>query len=375
MFVTLLFSLAVTLFASSPAIDGTYEDMNALYSSKIRTEALAKDRLKIATINLGLLKTKMFSVPNFEQRLNLLEFQLGSFLSLESPDFVFLQEAWHTEEYDILGKINSIAKAHDYFSISDIYNKRNNEDQNQFINHGLNILIKRSSTFISSGVMETGFRSIPRTGLEYLAGIEKGVLFARVYLNSNINVFIATSHFTPNLIPILNTQNWERRKQTLATAQILKDKASSSDLVIFGADLNLSPEFEYKINDGRRTDTHDYQWIENSENYSLFFEETQMIDTYYIANPGSKGYTQDRLLNPMANLGPSTDGEPEQRLDYIWMKTDHGIFFTVESSNLIFDQPLIDSNGQVILGEDEGYFNHPLYMSDRFGVMSEVLIY
>lgn len=325
-------------------------------------------------MNLGLEKNRLNTSLNFEQRVELLSIQLQNLLKTESPDVLFLQEAWHTEGFNVFEQIRNLADDMDYISVFNTYREINNENPDEFVNHGLDILIQKTSTFTSSGVMGTDFEPLPKPRLERMYGIEKGLLYTKVLLSSNVKVFLATSHFTPNFVSLLSVQNEDRKSQALKTAQILKEKSSSSDLVIFGADLNFSPEFEDN-NGSRHFISSQNDWIENSENYSLFFEETHMIDTFYVANPNLKGFTQNRSLNPMARLYTAVSNEPDQRCDFIWIKSSLGVSFAVESSKLIFDHPLIDANGHAVIGRDNDYLGQPLYMSDRFGVISEVSIY
>ena len=139
---------------------------------------------------------------------------------------------------------------------------------------------------------------------------------------------------------------------------------------MFGADLNFSPEFQNKINDDRVLDADDFYWERNTFLYQSIFNHLGLVDTYKIKNPGP-GFTVNRQLNPMTNFSPSTRGEPEQRLDYIWFGSYNKKSFWIDDASLIFDDAVKNSFGEEVQAEE--YDGH-LFMSDHFGVKTTLLL-
>jgi|GEM_PF-6858346 len=356
--------------ATSSEIEAAYGANQERYEAQRPNEgAIVKTSLKAVSMNLGLLQSPS-EVPNFDQRSRLLSEQLGWFLKTGSPDVMFLQEAWDDNPDNII-TIRETAKSNGYLSVQELFEKTKAYESSQSRN-GLDILVKQSALSTEVGVSKTTFSSISKSLLATLGGYDRGVLHTQLKLSNGQTLLIATSHFTPNLAKPTYNQDDTRRKQAKQASEIIKTAGADTDFVIFGGDLNFSPEFEHKVTDGRKSDARDSVWEGSTKSYPILLEESLLIDSYKVIN-ADKGYTQDRALNPMSNVSPSTDGEPEQRLDYIWVGSyKNNAHLEISNSYFVFNSPLVDQNGDVIQAED---YVGPLFMSDHFGIATELSLY
>jgi len=373
--IKITFSLAILLVsfqsvAKSAKVQKAYKTNQDRYESQLKAPSRQKvSPFKAVTMNLGLLQSPS-EVPNFDQRGRLLSSQLTQFLQTESPDVMLLQEAWN-DNPDNIATIRSVALSTGYISLQEVYESQSSQDSTQSRN-GLDILVKVESLSVDAQKPEVSFAHINKSLLGKLGGYDRGLLYAKLKLKSGTSILVATSHFTPNLAKPLYNQDSTRREQARQSAAILKSEGADVDFVLIGADMNFSPEFEHKINDGRTSDAKDRVWQGSTESYPIFVDMAELVDTYKAVN-SDVGYTQDRLLNPMSNVSPSTDGEPEQRLDYIWMGSyKNGSSFKILKSLFVFDSPLLDQNQKEISAE---VYEGPLYMSDHFGVATEFELY
>lgn len=364
--------VSINSFTASEEIVTAYSENNSRYNDQLALPAQSESRkvIKTVSMNLGLLQSPS-EVPNFDQRSRLLSQILAGFLTENSPDVMFLQEACDDNPENIL-TIRSVAADKGYFSLQEIFEDTANYSSSQSRN-GLDILIKQS--VLEEGeisISDISFFEISRSLLAKLGGYDRGVLSAKIKMINGKTILLGTSHFTPNLVKPTYNQDSTRRKQSRQTGEMLKDKGKDVDYVVFGADLNFSPEFEHKIADDRSLDAKDSVWEGSTKSYPIFLEKSGLIDTYRIVN-SDVGYTQDRLLNPMANVSPSTDGEPEQRLDYIWAGSySSNSSIEINSSSFVFNSPLLDSEGKEIAAEA---YEGPLFMSDHFGVETVMTLY
>ncbi|MEO0334761.1 MAG: endonuclease/exonuclease/phosphatase family protein [Pseudomonadota bacterium] len=328
-------------------------------------------RLRLVTFNLGMLEFPT-EVPNFSQRSALLESYLGEYLKSENPDILFLQEAWGDKEENI-SIIRELAKQHGYISLQDSNESRGVHGgfwvRSKQRNTGLETLVKES-LLAEEPELEVGFSFATRSSLEWSFRIRRGLLHAKFTLKSGHRVMVANSHFTPNLGGPWYDQNSTRLGQVADASEHLSELATDVDYVFYGADMNFSPEFEHKVQDGRELDGTIEGWTANRQSYVDFVSSTQLVDSYGVANE-DKGYTQDRVANPVTNVSGSTDGEPEQRLDYVWVGSYTGAGYKIESSNLVFDEPVVNEEGASIQAEA---YEGDLYWSDHFGVGTIVLL-
>ncbi len=360
---------SVNTLALSTEIESAYGTNLDRYQAQEPSTKNSGTSLKTVSLNLGLLQSPS-EVPNFDQRSRLLQGQLSEFLSNASPDIMFLQEAWDDTPENITS-IRSAASQNNYLSIQALFESSPSYTSAQARN-GLDILVKKNILKDASKVMEISFSEIARSSMAAIGGYDRGVLHAKLTLKNSQTVLAATSHFTPNLAWPTYNQDSTRKKQAVQSANILKTAGANTDYVIIGADMNFSPEFEHKISDGRDSDAKDSVWKASSTTYPLFLNESLLIDTYKVVN-SDIGYTQDRALNPMSNVSPSTDGEPEQRLDYIWAGSyieENSI--EISKSYLVFNTPLLNKDGEFIPAE---VYNGPLFMSDHFGIATELTLY
>ncbi len=367
--VSVLFLFSLQVRAQSDEIETAYSRNQQRYQQQQpQISDNPVDQIKIVTMNLGLLARP--EVPNLVQRSQILTETLEKFLDTEQPDIVAFQEAWD-DIRENLHRIREVASKKGYYSVQQIH-----ASQAWFggfqTHNGLEILVKKSLVQEGAEFSDLGFLKITRTKLAALFGYKRGVLYARFTTRSGRSLLVATSHFTPNLGGPIYNQESTRRKQALETINHLKTLGEASDYVILAGDLNFSPEFEHKVQDGRESDAEDAIWQASAGAYPLFVEESGLVDTYPILH-SDKGYTQDRARNPVTNVSPSTDGEPEQRLDYVWVGSYvENRSLRVHSVKMVFDQPLEDKNGQPIQAEQ---YDGPLFMSDHFGLCSEISIY
>ena len=117
-----------------------------------------------------------------------------------------------------------------------------------------------------------------------------------------------------------------------------------------------------KVNDGRRAVilVGDFNISAKREEYtSLIARLAQegFRDSWVELNGADQGYTWDSYINNWGAEGIDSDGKSQHRFDYIFVKNGTMQEIELESSKIIFDQPLGLSE------KSEKYF-----LSDHFGV-------
>jgi len=232
------------------------------------------------------------------------------------------------------------------------------------IKHGLEIFVRSDIEVIEAKFepfLDESGDHIRTFALGFAFGAQRGALSVKINIGG-LTAQIFTSHFTP-----LVSNTSVRAQQAQALADLVK--ASSADIRFVAADLNFSNEFSFSI-EGRERDGSMEEWQANAEIYSDFLQASGMMDTFLELNDEDElSFTQDRLRNDLADYSPSTAKEPEQRLDFVFMKTE-ALECEVVSSSLFFTEPVQQGN-EVVMSESRP--NHRLFLSDHFGVQSEVI--
>jgi len=349
-----LFTLVFLSFISSLTNASAY-DYSHNQKSYQEMEKLGDGSRKItvATFNMGFLNTTYFGVkkvrvPEYEARLQGLPEVFGAYLNQQnSPDVIALQEVWND---DAANAVRQLAKENGYISATSILEQ--NQDHYKHNNIGLDLLIKEKF----AEEMTVKFSPLKsRHYLEVAVWVERGVLSASL---KNISTTVMTTHLTPTI-------DWisVREKQIEELSQFI-NSSISTDYIFLAADFNISPEFSYTFKD-RKKDGTIQEWNNNSDLYRIFQKKTQMIDSFQIANPKLKGYTQDRVHNDIANFSHSTTYEPEQRLDFVWLKAKKGKGCLIKNSKLLFNKPIPNS-----VSTESEFDNAQIFLSDHFGVES-----
>lgn len=374
---TLVFmALPFMTFANDPASiqANTLEIQNAMtqmrrdYFTQITTKDSfpAAQTLDVVTFNAGLLRINLpiigfpvLQVPHYEERSEVFKENLETLSQNGQRDIIFLQEVWHGKDIQTIlawSASNGYVDLYDEINRLRYQNMRFNKAQfkktskltgaslnralrnvgadEQYLTMqknttGLNILIKRDSI---ERLVDAGFIAYrnqagekQRGSIEAIAGYERGLLFAKLLLKDGRKVLVGTSH----LSPLGLGDNQGRKLQLESLANIIKNHEVGLDLSIIGADFNVSPLWENQKG-GEISETAAY-WDENALNYSFFAKQSGMYDVWSVLYKQNPGYTQDRMLNELTAASGSTEKEPEQRLDYLWVKSNKYMIKIFES--------------------------------------------
>lgn len=272
----------------------------------------SEEELGLTSINLGLLQTIFVKVPDYDQRSDAFIGQLADHAESRGTDFTFVQEVWH--EKDIL-KLQENNSSQGMISVAQGAKESGYEQKKS----GLDIRINMSKV---EAVESTEFRPFLdesgdniRSQLEQFGGYQRGALVSVVLLKSGKRVALLNTHLTANALGANNADL--RKRQLNALLEIIGDLKKDTDLVILGADFNISPLWE--AIEGRDMDGSKEHWDENAELYSYFVEKSGMVDTFNAIHGASEGYTQDPTQNATTDKSNSTKNEPRQRLDYVFV--------------------------------------------------------
>lgn len=344
------------------------------FAFTLLTVTATATELKVTTYNAGFLDflgLKTVWVPDYEPRLNEFEYEFLSYLEAEQPDVVSLQEVWRE---DAAEKIRFLARENGYISIAEILEKNPYfcgkpqalEEEYSFDQHGLDILVRDDSdiNFRVIGCNFTPFKTATgsyirawTTGL--VPGVVRGALSVKIKKDEKL-IEVFNSHFTP----VIGSTSI-RAEQGIALSNIVNQ--STAEVVAIAADLNFSDNFAFSV-EGRKQEGTADEWQKNAELYGKLMDLTQMIDSYRAIHPDLKGFTQDRLNNDLADVSDSTKNEPEQRIDYVLLRTNGSITCEVEDSQLVFTQPII-RDGVALSSHLDA--SKRLFLSDHFGVQSQ----
>ncbi len=334
-------------------------------------------KIKAVTINVGLLDGILASVPGYSERREELTNELKKLNDTEGrAQVIFIQELWYKKDAEV---IRNWAKKNNYVSAS-LESPYSSVDMFGLIQNvhsdltGLEILIEKK-LFEGTSKYKVGFEEYVdsedgrvRATWEMAANIRRGLFYAELTLKDERKILFATTHLTPQI-----DANQIRLEQVESLSKILNK--SPADTIIFGGDLNISDNFEYKLSfpdmEGTPVD-----WAINAQSYdALMALVPNMKDTWRIVNPSDLGFTEDRTLNDLTRISDSTRVEPEQRIDYVFVINKMGSLEII-GSKIVFDQPILDKKGNVRMvkyGKEESTQGR-LFLSDHFGVMSDIVI-
>ena len=321
------------------------KSIEAIYSEMINNhknnQIITGQNIKIITYNLGLLNLPLLRItePEFVQRSNKLFEFFSLYLNNEKPHIVFLQELWHEDDFKTILKV---AKLHNY---TPALNKAPAIEKEAA--HGLQILIK--SNLIEKNDPKTNFKKFESQGFrEWLTSIQRGYLIVEFTGLGNKVIKIFNTHLSP--YPTFNPNASEkdilksnRVQQAVELGKEVNKAIKNLDFVVTAGDFNSGAEIG-----GLTSDHNEREWFSDFHPYEKFINYSNkynsmsncLIDTFRVANPKSPGHTQVQE-NPIAKRSPNSGGEPDQRLDYIFIGGNSK--FKVLESRLIFvTKPMSD---------------------------------
>lgn len=311
--------------------------------------------MNVVTFNAGFLDTKILGVkrifvPEYALRLSALPFELGKYLKDDPPSIIAFQEFWNPDAMSI---VRTTMEQNGYSCLMD-------ED---FPSHGLELCFDAKIFSLE----EKTFTPIKRATFEKLAGYKRGLLWARMRLQNGKTMSVATAHLTPTI-----GMTSVRREQVDDISTWVSAQSGTSDFIVVAADLNISPEFAFTLN--RKKEGSEKDWKENAELFGRLLTSSGLRDSYREAN-SQGGFTQNRLVNQLASYSPSTQFEPEQRIDHVLYKaTNDNYVCKTKASRLIFTEALKNSHGADLTstGNDDLPVNEKVWLSDHFGVQSQI---
>lgn len=321
-------------------------------NERARTKVEDHDqKLDVLNVNLGLLTGLVAYVPEYPLRKKYFAETLRDFIFGNHVDVVFIQEIWYQDDFR---KLNAVAREE---GLVPVFGDKEWEDRVK--KYGMQILVREKSLKEGTGVSDVALENFSiRTKLEALGLVERGLLSASVTLANGRKVRLANAHLSATV-----GANEIRRTQVREATTFLKRRGASDELVLFGADFNVSPEFEEAL------PKEVAQWQENRAPYVEFHESLYLIDAFKALHPKDKGYTWDKRLNTLISSGPAViKDEPLQRTDFIWVgipaeapeKVEPVV--RVEESRLVFTQPTIEQEEKRV------------HLTDHFGVFSKLRV-
>ena len=323
------------------AVGKIYSKMIAEHKNKAKING---QNLKIVTYNVGLLKLWKFRIiePDFEERSKNLGGFFGNYLKDENPEIVLLQELWHKPDFQT---ILALAKEHGYLpALSDAPGIDTHSA------HGLQILVKKD--LVKDQKLSAQYQKFSSQGFrEWITSIERGFIHLEFRGLSGKEYHIFNTHLSP--YPTFNPKasmneilQSNRVQQSIELGRAVSESMVLSDYVISGGDFNSGPEV------GGLTSKHNKdEWYIDYHPYEQFLitansnkdEKKHLLDSYRVINPNIPGYTQDQK-NPLARRSPNSGGEPDQRLDYIFIGGKSAV--NILKSKLQFnDNPKSDHYG------------------------------
>lgn len=322
-----------------------------------RESRLRKTQYKMLNLNLGLMRFLVFgfeiTVPGYNQRSLRLKKEMGDYLKFEKPDFVTFQELWHEREGEV---IEELAREHGYRVVS-----QEIEDFHRH-KHGLEILIKND---VIDQNEETFFSAEPFQMKAFFEKFKfKGILSATFIDHGKRKITIANTHLTP----VHGETNLFRTSQIGEVVKYL-DK-NDSRLVFLGTDLNASHSYwERKPMNQSETE----HWNRNAYNYETLVLLGKLWDLGSIG--GTPAATFSLTENTVADKKYGAGGEPNQVLDYIFLRSTKGSIKLLNYSRA-FDKPIVDEDGSTVSLFDKVLQRElPLYLSDHFGITAKIEIH
>jgi endonuclease/exonuclease/phosphatase family metal-dependent hydrolase len=323
------------------------------------------NQLKVVTYNHGLLNfrnpLRSVSVPFYKKRREAAPRIWSEFLAQNQPDAVMLQEIWYRGDYERLEKA---FKLQGYSPVINYQQVSGYKTHFGIKGHGLQIFIRDESLELVSQefrpfknfngeTIRASFENLQL--LFYRVSVNRGALIASVRLKGQIKpvpILLVTTHLTST-----TDQQTVRDNQVKVLAEMMLELTELNDTIVVGADFNISPNFEGAVAE----ETASYEL--NAKQYSIFLDRSGMLDSYQSAER-IEGYqfTQDRNYNVLARMGKSTKAEPEQRLDYVFLKGAKA-----KSYETVFTERLVELKRKTKFGDK-------IPMSDHFGIMVGIQI-
>ncbi len=338
----------------SQRIDSTYrevERLNQLAQTIVASSSDTKAQsLSVLNINLGLLNGSIAYVPHYQQRQKHFIEVLTKFIRAENVDVIFIQELWFKEDFTAA---NKMAKREGFeVAIPD------RQYSAQASKYGMQIYVRTAALAPGSKLLATKLTDYSRTTrLEYIGGYKKALLTVSGTLANGQSALFANTHLSATV-----GANGIRQIQIKEAAAELEKQAPSKALTLFGADFNVSPEFEDSLS------TEVKQWEENRAPYVEFHEATHLMDAFKALHPKDPGYTWDKRANTNISDGPAAiKDEPLQRTDFIWVgEITHTSPATprvvVESCDLVFTEKVVPVEKQKV------------HLTDHFAVFARFKI-
>lgn len=335
------------------------EKMRYDYTSQVRKERrsfLPKNEYRIVNYNLGLMRFFVLwsevTVPAYPQRAQLLKQTLGDFLSTTKPDFLTLQELWHESEGQI---VEELAQEHDYVLATDYLKGFPREK------HGLEILVKRSIIRNLKSI------EVKAQAFERKAYFEKfkfkGLLSFTFNDKKRRTITVGNTHLTP----VHGDTNIHRTYQVGDLVRWLNE--SKAGTFILAGDMNFARTWQERAPITREEEKH---WYRNAYNYEALLVMGKLWDLgalYYNDRP-----TFSMVENSVADYKYGTSNEPDQVLDYIFVRNQSGSV-KLKSFSRVFDKPIQNGDSTNVAMEIYGLnTNLPLFLSDHFGVMATIEI-
>ena len=335
--------------------------MNSAVAEPRSGESQREGQLKVVTYNHALLNFKnplrSVYVPMRESRSKAAPKVWSEFLAQNQPDAVLLQEIWYRNDYRRLAEA---FKLQGYSPVVLDHQVPKYKRRFGIRGHGLQIFLRDETLELISGDYRPfeDAQGEPIIGelenfsaLYYKVRVKRGTLLAKVRLRQHAGspeITMVTTHLTSRL-----EEQAVRSAQVQSLSDILADLDEGQNTLVLGADLNFSPNFER----AREEDVPGYQL--NAQQYSTFLDQSKMADSYRTAER-VEGYefTQDLRHNVLARRGVSTKSEPDQRLDYIFLKRAKAKMYQT-----VFSERSIKVRRKK--------FQNRIPMSDHFGVMVE----
>jgi exonuclease III len=364
----------------------TYQDMFKVYeNSKFKIAEKNTLALKVVTLNFGFL-WEWIRVPEYPRRSRELIHQLKKFLNQEKPDIFFCQEVWYANDLDnFYLAIDEVKQATGgELAYVPAYEKSRREEIEK---KGIFFFVKKSILSQTVPFEEAQFEDYrAEDGSYVLYTLERsawkkpyrrGFLSTTLTLTSGVRVLVGTTHLTP-VITYAGTDPGQievRNAQSKLLGAMILKKKDKVEYAIVGGDWNAAIEHG-------PSPTHEEVYRANEQPYVSFFETTQMIDSFRVANPDTLGFTWSPSTNSVTLAGPLKT--PEQRIDFIWIRSfNEELKLSVKNSMLVFDaglrstEPPFDFLSMTVPAAQaakNGFEPSHLFMSDHYGVASTVEI-
>ncbi len=331
-------------------IDRAYREMEAENEAALLIPASPGDQtLSILNVNLGLLTGKIAYVPAYQARSRVFAKTLAEFIREKKVDLLFLQELWLEDDFKAVLKMAAQEGFLPVLSESDYFAK--------VAKYGMQILVRKEALRPETQATGVEIRDFSRTTLpEYWGGYKRAILSASVTLANGRGVRLANAHLSATI-----GANAIRQLQVAELSSELKKTTESNSLVIFGADFNVSPEFEDALPSEVKA------WGENRAPYVEFYEATHLVEAFKTLHRQEPGYTWDKRNNTLISDGPSAiKKEPLQRTDFIWIGKPSTKTLSrtcaVELAELVFTEATISEGSKKV------------HLTDHFGNFARVRI-